>query len=85
MPPVIKGANSDLPEEVTVLVNKSTQMECSSSGNPAPRNYWQKDGQILLEDEHHKFQSDGRSLQVKGENNLILKQCFGHHDNCLPD
>ncbi|XP_011246353.1 hemicentin-1 isoform X3 [Mus musculus] len=64
LPPVIKGANSDLPEEVTVLVNKSTQMECSSSGNPAPRNYWQKDGQILLEDEHHKFQSDGRSLQI---------------------
>lgn len=66
MPPVIKGANSDLPEEVTVLVNKSAQMECSSSGSPAPRNFWQKDGQPLLEDEHHKFLSDGRVLQVKG-------------------
>ncbi|EDM09581.1 hemicentin 1 (predicted) [Rattus norvegicus] len=64
LPPVIKGANSDLPEEVTVLVNKSAQMECSSSGSPAPRNFWQKDGQPLLEDEHHKFLSDGRVLQI---------------------
>lgn len=67
MPPVIKGANGDLPEEITVLVNKSARMECSSSGNPAPRNSWQKDGQPLLEDEHHKFLSDGRILQVKGK------------------
>lgn len=84
MPPVIKGANSDLPEEVTVLVNKSAQMECSSSGSPAPRNFWQKDGQPLPEDEHHKFLSDGRVLQVKG-GDLILNQCFQHCDNCLPD
>ncbi|XP_038398241.1 hemicentin-1 isoform X3 [Canis lupus familiaris] len=64
LPPVIKGANSDLPEEVTVLVNKSTLMECLSSGSPAPRNSWQKDGQPLLEDEHHKFVSNGRILQI---------------------
>ncbi|XP_044243814.3 hemicentin-1 isoform X3 [Ursus arctos] len=64
LPPVIKGANSDLPEEVTVLVNKSTLMECLSSGSPAPRNSWQKDGQPLLEDGHHKFLSNGRILQI---------------------
>ncbi|XP_026645393.1 hemicentin-1 [Microtus ochrogaster] len=64
LPPVIKGANGDLPEEVTVLVNKSARMECASSGSPAPRNSWQKDGQPLLEDEHHKFLSDGRILQI---------------------
>ncbi|GAB1285527.1 Hemicentin-1 [Apodemus speciosus] len=64
LPPVIKGAKGDLPEEVTVLVNKSAQMACSSSGSPAPRNFWQKDGQSLLEDEHHKFLSDGRILQI---------------------
>uniref|UniRef100_A0A8C6QPP1 Hemicentin-1 n=1 Tax=Nannospalax galili TaxID=1026970 RepID=A0A8C6QPP1_NANGA len=64
LPPVIKGAHGDLPEEVTVLVNKSTQVECSSSGNPAPRNSWQKDGQPLPEDEHHKFLSNGRILQI---------------------
>nr|XP_055175129.1 hemicentin-1 isoform X2 [Nyctereutes procyonoides] len=64
LPPVIKGANSDLPEEVTVLVNKSTLMECLSSGSPAPRNSWQKDGQPLLEDGHHKFVSNGRILQI---------------------
>ncbi|KAB1258936.1 Hemicentin-1 [Camelus dromedarius] len=64
LPPVIKGANSDLPEEVTVLVDKSVLMECLSSGSPAPRNSWQKDGQPLLEDEHHKFLSNGRILQI---------------------
>lgn len=64
LPPVIKGANGDLPEEVTVLVNKSVLMECSSSGSPTPRSSWQKDGQPLLEDERHKFLSSGRILQV---------------------
>ncbi|XP_070624675.1 hemicentin-1 isoform X2 [Bos indicus] len=63
-PPVIKGANGDLPEEVTVLVNKSVLMECSSSGSPTPRSSWQKDGQPLLEDERHTFLSNGRILQV---------------------
>uniref|UniRef100_H0WC62 Hemicentin-1 n=1 Tax=Cavia porcellus TaxID=10141 RepID=H0WC62_CAVPO len=64
LPPVIKGANNDLPEEVTVLVNKSVLMECSSSGSPAPRNSWQKDGKPFLEDDHHKFLSSGRMLQI---------------------
>uniref|UniRef100_A0A8C6DLM4 Hemicentin-1 n=1 Tax=Moschus moschiferus TaxID=68415 RepID=A0A8C6DLM4_MOSMO len=64
LPPVIKGANGDLPEEVTVLVNKSVLMECLSSGSPTPRSSWQKDGQPLREDEHHKFLSNGRILQV---------------------
>ncbi|XP_057363933.1 hemicentin-1 isoform X3 [Manis pentadactyla] len=64
LPPVIKGANSDLPEEVTVLVNKSTLMECLSGGSPVPRNSWQKDGQPLLANEHHKFLSNGRILQI---------------------
>ncbi|XP_027421385.1 hemicentin-1 isoform X2 [Bos indicus x Bos taurus] len=64
LPPVIKGANGDLPEEVTVLVNKSVTMECSSSGSPTPRSSWQKDGQPLLEDERHTFLSNGRILQV---------------------
>ncbi|KAI4563342.1 hypothetical protein MJT46_010951, partial [Ovis ammon polii x Ovis aries] len=64
LPPVIKGANGDLPEEVTVLVNKSVLMECLFSGSPTPRSSWQKDGQPLLEDERHKFLSNGRILQV---------------------
>lgn len=54
-----------VPAEVTVLVNKSVLMECSSSGSPAPRNSWQKDGQPLLEDEHRQLLSSGRILQVK--------------------
>ncbi|XP_044798654.2 hemicentin-1 isoform X4 [Bubalus bubalis] len=64
LPPVIKGANGDLPEEVTVLVNRSVLMECSSSGSPTPRSSWQKDGQPLLEDERHTLLSNGRILQV---------------------
>ncbi|XP_036128071.1 hemicentin-1 [Molossus molossus] len=64
LPPVIKGANGDLPEEVTVLVSKNVVMECLSGGSPVPRNSWQKDGQPLLEDEHHKFLSNGRILQI---------------------
>ncbi|XP_004688211.1 PREDICTED: hemicentin-1 [Condylura cristata] len=64
LPPVIKEANSDLPEEVNALVSRSVTMECLSSGSPTPRNSWQKDGQPLLEDEYHKFLSNGRILQI---------------------
>ncbi|XP_004706727.1 hemicentin-1 [Echinops telfairi] len=64
LPPIIKGATSDLPEEVSVLVNKKALMECLASGSPAPKNSWQKDGQPLLEDGHHKFLSNGRILQI---------------------
>ncbi|XP_075384531.1 hemicentin-1 isoform X2 [Tenrec ecaudatus] len=64
LPPIIKGAASDLPEEVSVLVNKKAVMECLASGSPAPKNSWQKDGQPLLEDGHHKFLSNGRILQI---------------------
>ncbi|XP_011384950.1 hemicentin-1-like, partial [Pteropus vampyrus] len=63
LPPIIKGADVAVPAEVTVLVNKSVLMECSSSGSPAPRNSWQKDGQPLLEDEHRQLLSSGRILQ----------------------
>jgi hemicentin len=49
-------------------VNKSAQLECSSSGSPAPKKAWQKDGQPLLEDDHYKFLSNGRILQVKFKN-----------------
>lgn len=75
MPPVIKGANTDLPEEITVLVTTSVRMECLSAGSPAPRNSWQKDGQPLLEDGRHTFLSNGRVLQVKVKK-LIGKWLF---------
>lgn len=65
VPPSINGA--DEPEEVTVLVNKTTVMECVATGSPAPSITWQKDGQLLAEDDHHKSLSGGRMLQVKVE------------------
>ncbi|XP_038613568.1 hemicentin-1 [Tachyglossus aculeatus] len=64
VPPSIKGANGDIPEEVTVFVNKTALMQCMSNGSPVPSNSWQKDGQLLVEDEQHRFLSNGRTLQI---------------------
>ncbi|NXE93182.1 HMCN1 protein, partial [Menura novaehollandiae] len=63
-PPSISGADGDLPEEVTVLVNNEAAMDCIPSGSPAPRIAWQKDGQLLAEDGKHMFLSNGRRLQI---------------------
>uniref|UniRef100_A0A674IMN9 Hemicentin-1 n=1 Tax=Terrapene triunguis TaxID=2587831 RepID=A0A674IMN9_9SAUR len=64
LPPSINGADADLPEEITVLVNKTTVMECVATGSPAPSISWQKDGQLLAEDDQHKSLSGGRMLQI---------------------
>ncbi|XP_075792870.1 hemicentin-1 isoform X2 [Pelodiscus sinensis] len=64
LPPSINGADVDFPEEVTVLVNKTTVMECMASGSPAPSITWQKDGQLIAEDNQHKSLSGGRMLQI---------------------
>ncbi|KAI1236572.1 hypothetical protein IHE44_0014825 [Lamprotornis superbus] len=63
-PPSISGANGDLSEEVTVLVSKEAAMDCIPSGSPSPRITWQKDGQLLAEDDKHTFLSNGRRLQI---------------------
>ncbi|KAI3368574.1 hypothetical protein L3Q82_025583, partial [Scortum barcoo] len=64
LPPIIRGTDSDLPDEVTVLVNKTTQLECHVDGNPAPKITWFKDSQPLSSDGPHKILSNGRTLQV---------------------
>ncbi|XP_019355735.1 hemicentin-1 isoform X2 [Alligator mississippiensis] len=64
LPPSINGMDGDLPEEVTVLVSKTIVLECEANGNPAPTITWQKDGQLLEEDDHHIFLSSGRMLQI---------------------
>ncbi|XP_055671290.1 hemicentin-1 [Falco peregrinus] len=64
LPPSISGADSDLPEEVTVLVNKVAAMDCVASGSPSPSIAWQKDGHLLAEDDKHTFLSNGRRLQI---------------------
>ncbi|XP_042661906.1 hemicentin-1 isoform X1 [Tyto alba] len=64
LPPSISGADGDLPEEVTVLVNKVAVMDCVASGSPSPSITWQKDGHLLAEDDKHTFLSNGRRLQI---------------------
>ncbi|MGH0125472.1 UNVERIFIED_CONTAM: hypothetical protein FKN15_054569 [Acipenser sinensis] len=63
-PPSIRGADGDLPDEVTVLVNKTAMLECLVDGNPTPKISWLKDGQPLTESKTHKLLSNGRTLQV---------------------
>ncbi|KAK2835266.1 hypothetical protein Q5P01_015750 [Channa striata] len=64
LPPVIRGADRDLPNEVTILVNKTAQLECHVDGNPTPKITWFKDGQPISSDGSHRVLSNGRSLQL---------------------
>ncbi|XP_051581270.1 hemicentin-1-like isoform X1 [Myxocyprinus asiaticus] len=64
LPPSIRGANSDLPDEVTVLVNKTTILECQVDGSPTPKISWIKDSQPLTPDNTHKLFYNGRTLQI---------------------
>ncbi|XP_061490012.1 hemicentin-1 isoform X2 [Rhineura floridana] len=64
LPPSINGANGDMPEEVTVLINNMAVMECMANGSPTPSITWQKDGQLLSEDSQHRFLANGRTLQI---------------------
>ncbi|KAM3875993.1 hemicentin-1 [Diretmus argenteus] len=64
LPPSIRGTDSDLPDEVTVLVNKTAQLECHVDGNPAPKITWLKDSQPISSDGPHRILSNGRTLQV---------------------
>ncbi|TKS74334.1 Hemicentin-1 Fibulin-6 [Collichthys lucidus] len=72
LPPIIRGADSDLPDEVTVMVNKTTQLECHVDGNPAPKITWFKDSQPVSSDGPHRVLSNGRTLQG-GRTLQILK------------
>jgi len=64
VPPTIRGGDSDLPDEVTVLVNKTTQLECYADGNPAPKITWLKDRQPINTEGPYRMFSNGRILQV---------------------
>lgn len=64
VPPTIRGGDSDLPDEVTVLVNKTTQLECYADGNPTPKITWLKDGRPISADGPYRMTSNGRTLQV---------------------
>ncbi|XP_065811778.1 hemicentin-1 [Labrus bergylta] len=64
LPPVIRGTDSDFPVEITVLVNKTTQLECIVDGNPTPKITWFKDSQPVSSDGPHRILSNGRTLKV---------------------
>ncbi|KAI7799480.1 hemicentin-1 isoform X1 [Triplophysa rosa] len=64
VPPSIRGADGDLPNDVTVLVNKTTLLECQVDGSPAPKISWIKDSQPVAQDSTHRLLSNGRTLQI---------------------
>ncbi|XP_019730955.1 hemicentin-1 isoform X2 [Hippocampus comes] len=64
LPPTIRGIHNELPDEVTVLVNKTTLLECHVDGNPAPKITWFKDNELVSRDGPHRILSNGRTLQV---------------------
>ncbi|XP_056893820.1 hemicentin-1 isoform X2 [Takifugu flavidus] len=64
LPPIIRETISDFPNEVTVLVNKTTQLECHADGNPAPKISWFQDSEPVSSDGPHRILSNGRILQV---------------------
>nr|XP_061790885.1 hemicentin-1-like [Nerophis lumbriciformis] len=63
-PPTIRGKQNDLPDEVTVLANKTTLLECRVDGNPAPKITWFKDSEAVSPDGSHMILANGRTLQV---------------------
>ncbi|XP_023195302.1 hemicentin-1 [Xiphophorus maculatus] len=64
VPPSIRGSDSDVPEEVIVLVNKTAQLDCHVNGNPTPKITWFKDGQVMSSGGPRSILSNGRTLQV---------------------
>ncbi|MCJ8749980.1 hypothetical protein PDJAM_G00193750 [Pangasius djambal] len=64
LPPSIRGADRDVPDDMTVLVNKSTLLECHVDGSPTPKISWLKDGLLLNPDRTHTLLSGGRTLQI---------------------
>ncbi|XP_040926337.1 hemicentin-1 isoform X2 [Betta splendens] len=64
LPPTIRGTDSDVPDEVTVLLNKTTQLDCHVDGSPAPKVTWFKDSQPVVSDRLLRVLANGRALQV---------------------
>lgn len=73
VPPSIRGGDGDLPNDVTVLVNKTTLLECQADGSPAPKISWIKDSQPVAQDSTHRLLSNGRTLQVCDRNLFTRK------------
>lgn len=65
VPPIIRGTARDFPDEVTVLVNRTTRLECPADGNPPPKISWFQDSQPVASDGPRRILSNGQILQVK--------------------
>uniref|UniRef100_A0A8C2ZWU4 Hemicentin-1 n=1 Tax=Cyclopterus lumpus TaxID=8103 RepID=A0A8C2ZWU4_CYCLU len=78
LPPTIRGTDRDLLDEVTVLVNKTTQLECHVDGNPAPKITWFQNSQPVSSDGPHRILSNGRTLQI-----LKVKVSDGGKYSCV--
>lgn len=76
VPPIIRESISDFPHEVTVLVNKTTQLECHADGNPAPKISWFQDSQPVSSEGPHRILSNGRILQVEIGRRLNVSRCL---------
>lgn len=74
VPPAIRGKHTDVPDEVTVLVNQTTQLDCHVDGNPIPQVTWYKDSQLISSEGPYKVLSNGRTLQVKNRKDELVKQ-----------
>ncbi|XP_023810079.1 hemicentin-1 isoform X2 [Oryzias latipes] len=64
LPPVIREKDSDVPDEVTVLINQTAQLDCHVDGNPTPKVTWFKDSQLISSEGPYRVLSSGRTLQV---------------------
>uniref|UniRef100_A0A8C1K3P7 Hemicentin-1 n=1 Tax=Cyprinus carpio TaxID=7962 RepID=A0A8C1K3P7_CYPCA len=64
VPPNIRG--SELPSEMSVLLNDSIQLVCRAEGNPTPEIQWLKDGKTLSRtaQKNIKISPDGSTLTV---------------------
>ncbi|XP_076872442.1 hemicentin-1 isoform X2 [Brachyhypopomus gauderio] len=64
LPPTIRGADRDVPDEVTVLVGTNALLECHVDGSPAPKISWLKNRERLQPSDTHTLLSGGRTLQI---------------------
>uniref|UniRef100_UPI00398EE55D hemicentin-1-like n=1 Tax=Pristiophorus japonicus TaxID=55135 RepID=UPI00398EE55D len=64
VPPTIRGANDT--QEVNVLLNSHTSLQCDTHGVPAPGITWLKDSRPIVSSSKTMYVDRGQQLQVNG-------------------